>query len=376
MQLGKHIKQLRHEKSLSQEKLAEMVYVSRQTISNWENDKSYPDINSLVLLSQVLDVTIDQLIKEDIEMMEEQINQDDIRKFGYLSNIFAVMMLITIITPIPLVHYLSYLGLGIWLLIFAATFYISILAEKEKKRLNIQTYKEILSFMDGKQLDKINQAREEGKRPYQKIIGQFGLALIVALYLYFSGRASLNFFGLQFDIGIFIIPLVILVLIATTNSVNLTDGLDGLAGGVSFVYLLFFGIILTLFNTVEFNNLAIMSFSLCGGLLGFLLFNCFPAKIFMGDTGSLALGGFIGVVAVLTGLELILPIMGIMFVLSAVSDILQVAYFKKTKGKRIFLMAPLHHHFEQKGVHENRIVIVYISITAVMSIITLLIYLL
>ena len=133
MQLGKHIKQLRHEKSLSQEKLAEMVYVSRQTISNWENDKSYPDINSLVLLSQVLDVTIDQLIKEDIEMMEEQINQDDIRKFGYLSNIFAVMMLITIITPIPLVHYLSYLGLGIWLLIFAATFYISILAEKRKK---------------------------------------------------------------------------------------------------------------------------------------------------------------------------------------------------------------------------------------------------
>ncbi|OUQ00989.1 hypothetical protein [Erysipelatoclostridium sp. An15] len=146
-----------------------------------QNDKSYPDINSLVLLSQVLDVTIDQLIKEDIEMMEEQINQDDIRKFGYLSNIFAVMMLITIITPIPLVHYLSYLGLGIWLLIFAATFYISILAEKEKKRLNIQTYKEILSFMDGKQLDKINQAREEGKRPYQKIIYAFVVGLITLI---------------------------------------------------------------------------------------------------------------------------------------------------------------------------------------------------
>ncbi|WP_296882659.1 hypothetical protein [Thomasclavelia sp.] len=114
-------------------------------------------------------------------MMEEQINQDDIRKFGYLSNIFAVMMLITIITPIPLVHYLSYLGLGIWLLIFAATFYISILAEKEKKRLNIQTYKEILSFMDGKQLDKINQAREEGKRPYQKIIYAFVVGLITLI---------------------------------------------------------------------------------------------------------------------------------------------------------------------------------------------------
>lgn len=231
----------------------------------------------------------------------------------------------------------------------------------------------LLGFLDD--FIKIRYHHNEGLRPYQKIIGQFGLALIVSLYIYFSGRTSLNFFGITFDIGAFIIPLVILVLIATTNSVNLTDGLDGLAGGVSFVYLLIFGILLTLFNSIEMSNLAIITFSLCGGLLGFLIFNCFPAKIFMGDTGSLALGGFIGTVAVLTGLELILPIMGIMFVLSAVSDILQVLYFKKTKGKRIFLMAPLHHHFEQKGVHENRIVIVYISITAVISLIVLGVYL-
>lgn len=231
----------------------------------------------------------------------------------------------------------------------------------------------LLGFLDD--FIKIRYHHNEGLRPYQKIIGQFGLALIVSLYIYFSGRTSLNFFGITFDIGAFIIPLAILVLIATTNSVNLTDGLDGLAGGVSFVYLLIFGILLTLFNSVEMSNLAIITFSLCGGLLGFLMFNCFPAKIFMGDTGSLALGGFIGTVAVLTGLELILPIMGIMFVLSAVSDILQVLYFKKTKGKRIFLMAPLHHHFEQKGVHENRIVIVYISITAVISLIVLGVYL-
>lgn len=231
----------------------------------------------------------------------------------------------------------------------------------------------LLGFLDD--FIKIRYHHNEGLRPYQKIIGQFGLALIVSLYIYFSGRTSLNFFGITFDIGAFIIPLVILVLIATTNSVNLTDGLDGLAGGVSFVYLLIFGILLTLFNSIEMSNFAIITFSLCGGLLGFLMFNCFPAKIFMGDTGSLALGGFIGTVAVLTGLELILPIMGIMFVLSAVSDILQVLYFKKTKGKRIFLMAPLHHHFEQKGVHENRIVIVYISITAVISLIVLGVYL-
>lgn len=230
----------------------------------------------------------------------------------------------------------------------------------------------LLGFLDD--FIKVHYHHNEGLKPYQKIIGQFGLALIVALYVYFSGRTSLNFFGLTFDIGFFIIPLVILVLLATTNSVNLTDGLDGLAGNVSFVYLLIFGIILTLFDTAEMSNFAIITFSLCGGLLGFLCFNVYPAKIFMGDTGSLALGGFIGTLAVLSSLELILPFMGIMFVLSAVSDILQVIYFKKTH-KRIFLMAPLHHHFEQKGVHENRIVFSYSMITLVMSLITLCIYL-
>ena len=221
----------------------------------------------------------------------------------------------------------------------------------------------LLGFLDD--FLKVHFHHNEGLKPYQKIIGQFGLALIVALYIYFSGRTSLNFFGLTFDIGLFIIPLVILVLLATTNSVNLTDGLDGLAGGVSFVYLLIFGIILTLATNVEMNNLALVTFSLCGGLLGFLVVNSYPAKIFMGDTGSLALGGFIGTLAVLTGLELILPIMGVMFVLSALSDIIQVLHYKRTK-KRVFLMAPLHHHFEQKGVHENRIVVVYIVITTVM----------
>ena len=230
----------------------------------------------------------------------------------------------------------------------------------------------LLGFLDD--FIKVHYHHNEGLKPYQKIIGQFGLALIVALYVYFSGRTSLNFFGLTFDLGFFIIPLVILVLLATTNSVNLTDGLDGLAGSVSFVYLLIFGIILTLFDSAEMSNFAIITFSLCGGLLGFLCFNVYPAKIFMGDTGSLALGGFIGTLAVLSSLELILPFMGIMFVLSAVSDILQVIYFKKTH-KRIFLMAPLHHHFEQKGVHENRIVFSYSMITLVMSLITLCIYL-
>ncbi len=230
----------------------------------------------------------------------------------------------------------------------------------------------LLGFLDD--FIKVHFHHNEGLKPYQKIIGQLGLAIIVSLYVFFSGRTSLNFFGVTFDIGVFIIPLVILVLLATTNSVNLTDGLDGLAGSVSFVYLIFFGVILTTFKSVEMSNFALMTFSLCGGLLGFLIFNVYPAKIFMGDTGSLALGGFIGTVAVLSSLELILPIMGIMFVLSALSDILQVLYYKRTH-KRIFLMAPLHHHFEQKGVHENRIVFTYSMITLVISLITLSIYL-
>ncbi len=218
----------------------------------------------------------------------------------------------------------------------------------------------LLGFLDD--FIKVHYHHNEGLKPYQKIVGQVGIAIVVAVYIYLTGRTSLTFFAWQFNIGFWIIPLVVLVLVATANAVNLTDGLDGLAGGVSFVYLLFFGVILALLGSVEFSNLALLCFGLCGGILGFLLFNGYPAKIFMGDTGSLALGGFIGVVAVLSGLELLLPIMGVMFVLSVVSDIIQVLHYKRTK-KRVFLMAPLHHHFEQKGVHENKIVIVYIVVT-------------
>lgn len=223
----------------------------------------------------------------------------------------------------------------------------------------------LLGFLDD--FIKVHYHHNEGLKPYQKIVGQVGIAVIISVYLYLSGRTSLSFFSLQFDLSWGIIPLSILVMVATTNSVNLTDGLDGLAGGVSFVYILVFGIILAIAGSMEFQNMAMLCFGMCGGLLGFLLFNCFPAKIFMGDTGSLALGGFIAIVAVLSGLELLLPIMGIMFVLSAISDIIQVLHFKRTK-KRVFLMAPLHHHFEKKGVHENRIVVVYIVVTAAVSI--------
>ena len=218
----------------------------------------------------------------------------------------------------------------------------------------------LLGFLDD--YIKIKFHQNEGLRPYQKIIGQVGISLIVALYVYFKVGTSIDLFGLKIELGLFIIPFIILFFVAVTNAVNLTDGLDGLAGGVSGAYLLFFGIILALLS--GYDSLALICFAFVGAILAFLCVNVYPAKIFMGDTGSLALGGLIAGIAVFSGLELIMPIIGIMFVMSVVSDILQVAHYKRTK-RRIFKMAPLHHHFEKLGVHENRIVTIYIVITLV-----------
>ena len=219
-----------------------------------------------------------------------------------------------------------------------------------------------LGFLDD--FIKVKFHQNEGLKPYQKIVGQLGLAIIMSIYVFLKVGTSIDFFGLNFDLGWFIIPFVILVYIATTNSVNLTDGLDGLAGGVSLVFLVFLGLILTMGG--EDENLVLATFSLVGGILAFLIFNFYPAKIFMGDTGSLALGGFISTATCLSGKQLLIPIIGIMFVMSALSDIIQVLHYKRTK-KRVFLMAPLHHHFEQKGVHENRIVVIYIVITTILG---------
>ena len=165
-----HIFRDRNERTLSQEALAEKVYVSRQTVSNWENDKSYPDVNSLVLLSEVFEISLDQLIKGDVEMMKEQIDQTDQKKFERLSNIFTILFLAVLITPVPLVHFLSYAGLAIWIVILGAGSYAAMLVEREKKKFDMQTYREIIAFTEGKSLSEIEKAREEGKRPYQKVL--------------------------------------------------------------------------------------------------------------------------------------------------------------------------------------------------------------
>ena len=178
MELGKQIKKYRNEMSLSQEELAERVYVSRQTISNWENDKSYPDIHSLLLLSEIFGTSIDNLIKGDIEIMKEEVNNEDRKEFKKLGNVYYILLLLTIITPVPLTHFLGYIGLGIWIVIAIVTFYFAILVEKKKKQFNIQTYREIVAFMEGKKLDEIAKAREEGKRPYQSVMLALGAGLI------------------------------------------------------------------------------------------------------------------------------------------------------------------------------------------------------
>lgn len=219
----------------------------------------------------------------------------------------------------------------------------------------------LLGFLDD--FIKVKFHKNEGLKPYQKIIGQVGISLVIAVYVYLNIGGKLEFFGLNIDLGAFIIPFIVFFFVAVTNSVNLIDGLDGLAGGVNSVYFLFFGLILVLLGQTEY---ALISFASVGALLAFLIVNCFPAKIFMGDTGSLALGGLMASVAALSSTELLMPIIGLMFVVTAVSDIVQVLHYKRTH-KRVFLMAPLHHHFEKKGVHENRIVLVYILITMVLG---------
>lgn len=186
MELGKQIKKYRTEAGLSQEALADKVYVSRQTISNWENDKSYPDIKSLVLLSEIFQISLDNLIKGDLEKMKKEIDTQEYAKFQKDSTIFTILFIALLISPIPLAKFLGWAGMAVYLFIFAINMYYAFQVEKYKKKYDIQTYKEIVAFTEGKALNDIEKAREEGKRPYQKILLAIGaglLSLLVALLI-------------------------------------------------------------------------------------------------------------------------------------------------------------------------------------------------
>lgn len=237
----------------------------------------------------------------------------------------------------------------------------------------------LLGFLDD--FIKVKFKQNLGLRAYQKFIGQIGIGLIVGFFIYNSSLVSkeiiIPFTDISFDIGWWIIPFVTLFFAAVTNSVNFLDGLDGLAGSVTFVVLLVLSAIIGLVNIPaiedgvvglvqieEFSNLITLSLALAGALLAFLTLNAYPAKIFMGDTGSLALGGFLSAILTFSGQYLIIIVVGIMYVVTTLSIMIQVVWYKLTK-KRIFKMAPLHHHFEQCGWHENKIVAIYIVITII-----------
>ncbi len=201
----------------------------------------------------------------------------------------------------------------------------------------------------------IKRGKNEGLTVAQKFIAQVVVALIFfAIYMRYNGNTNFTVTTLNIDVdlgwgyGI----LILLMLVGFSNAVNLTDGLDGLAGGLSTISLIAFSLI-ALFIGQE--DMGIFCVVLIGSLMGFLMFNAYPAKVFMGDTGALALGAVLAAVAILTRREVTLFVVGFVFVIETLSVIIQVIYYKKT-GKRLFLMTPIHHHFEKKGYQEPDIV--------------------
>ncbi|KNF09924.1 phospho-N-acetylmuramoyl-pentapeptide- transferase MraY [Gottschalkia purinilytica] len=225
----------------------------------------------------------------------------------------------------------------------------------------------LIGFIDD--FIKVVLKRSLGLKAYQKLIGQIALAVILAVYQsnnsILGTKIIVPFINGTIDLGMLYVPFIAFVVVATVNSANLTDGLDGLASGVTLIILSFFSLIAL---NMGMNSVAIFSAALGGACLGFLKHNSYPAKVFMGDTGSMALGGAVAGIAVLLNLPLIIPIVCGIYFAEALSVIIQVTSFKLT-GKRVFLMSPLHHHFEQKGWKETKVVTVFWIVTVVLCLI-------
>ncbi len=228
---------------------------------------------------------------------------------------------------------------------------------------------------------KVKFKHNKGLKAYQKIIGQLGIGIIASIYCYknaFIGSTiELPFTDKVIDLQWWFVPLCLFVYLAMTNAVNLTDGLDGLVGKTSSVNLVFLAVIVYVayvsasklgdtFYSYQLISLEYFVCALLGAMLAFIWHNNYPAKIFMGDTGSLAIGGALTCIAIFISQPLILLLTGIMYIVSCISVILQVISFKVRK-KRIFLIAPYHHHLEYKGIHENRVVGFYAIVTFIMS---------
>lgn len=218
---------------------------------------------------------------------------------------------------------------------------------------------------------KVVKHQSEGFNPKQKFICQLLITAVFAAYLYFSPlfekELLLPVFNIKLHLGWFYIPAVLFIVTATDNGANFTDGVDGLCASVTAVLALFLAAVSMVFSDGELSLYAGIVF---GALLGFLWFNANPAKVFMGDTGSLALGGFVAALSLELNIALFIPIFAFIYLIEVLSVILQVGYFKWTHGKRIFRMAPIHHHFELGGWSETRVVTNFTILTALLCLCT------
>ncbi len=256
----------------------------------------------------------------------------------------------------------------VWLCLFTVVFYGAVGAYDDYRKIKKQNSKGLSA---------------RGKL-YLQIAGALVVGFCIFFYPGFDGRLSVPFFkNLTPNLGWFYILFAVVVIVGASNAVNLTDGLDGLAVGPTMicaaVYLIFSYLAghailadyLQIPHIKGSGEVAVFCGAIVGGCLGFLWFNAYPAQIFMGDVGSLSLGGSLGVVAIIIKQEMLLAIVGGIFVMEALSVIMQVGYFKMTKGKRIFLMAPFHHHFEKKGWHETKVVVRFWIVSIVLGLFAL-----
>lgn len=188
LEINTQIKKYRSNMGITQEELAEKVYVSRQTVSNWETGKNYPDIHSLLLLSSLFNVSLDQLIKGDVETMKKEIKETEIKKLNMYGGIFGILLILTVVSTVPLVLWIDVYAFIPWCVLFMITMYVALKVEKIKKDNDISTYKEIVAFMEGKRLDEIERQQEFGKRPYQKVLFALGSAAVGFIVCYFMAQ--------------------------------------------------------------------------------------------------------------------------------------------------------------------------------------------
>ena len=227
----------------------------------------------------------------------------------------------------------------------------------------------LIGFLDD--YIKVVLKRSMGLTSAQKMFGQIIVTAIFAYYVMVVADVDLAmripFIDKSVDLGIFTIPVMFLIILGTVNGSNFTDGIDGQESSVTIIIATFFAVVSVCMGA----GIEPVACAVIGGLLGFLMFNVYPASVFMGDTGSLALGGFVVGCAYMTGLQLFLPIVAFIYMLEVCSVIIQVTYFKLTGGKRFFRMAPIHHHFELGGWSETKVVAVFTTVTALLCLVAI-----